>query len=102
MLDWTSFRFSFIGPTPELYDKWMYNTRGSNYELIKSNIRAMRDYVKQVESDCVIETYHLITDNNNLDWGWSNTKHWLRNLMSRQKYGRCITGPVPTTSENVT
>ena len=62
------FRFSFIGPTPELYDKWMYNTRGSNYELINSNIQAMRDYVKQVKSDCVIETYHLITDNNNLDW----------------------------------
>ena len=32
------FRFSFIGPTPELYDKWMNNTRGSSYELIKKHV----------------------------------------------------------------
>ena len=27
------FRFSFIGPTPELYDKWMHNKRGSSYRV---------------------------------------------------------------------
>jgi hypothetical protein len=74
------FRFSFIGPTPELYDKWMYNTRGSNYELIKSNIRAMRDYVKQVGSECIIETYHLITDNNNLEWELEKYKELVEEL----------------------
>jgi MoaA/NifB/PqqE/SkfB family radical SAM enzyme len=61
------FRFSFIGPTPELYDKWMHNTRGSNYYLIKNNIKEMVDYVRNSGSTCVVETYHLITDNNNLD-----------------------------------
>ena len=61
------FRFSFIGPTPELYDKWMHNTRGSNYHLIKKNIEEMVAYVKESGSDCVVETYHLITDNDNIE-----------------------------------
>lgn len=61
------FRFSFIGPTPELYDKWMHNSRGSDYFLIKKHIAEMKAYVDEVGSDCVVETYHLITDNNNLD-----------------------------------
>lgn len=61
------FRFSFIGSTPEKYDEWMHNTRGSNYHLIKQNIKEMVDYVKATESDCVVETYHLITDNNNIE-----------------------------------
>ena len=61
------FRFSFIGPTPELYDTWMHNTRGSNYHLIKNNIKEMVAYVKESGSDCTIETYHLITDNAKLE-----------------------------------
>jgi len=61
------FRFSFIGPTPELYDTWMNNTRGSNYHLIKNNIKEMVAYVKESGSDCTIETYHLITDNAKLE-----------------------------------
>ena len=61
------FRFSFIGPTPELYQKWMNNSRGSTYHLIKKHIEEMVAYVKESGSDCTIETYHLITDNNNLE-----------------------------------
>ena len=61
------FRFSFIGPTPELYDKWMHNSRGSDYHLIKKHIAEMKAYVDEVGSECVVETYHLITDNNNID-----------------------------------
>lgn len=61
------FRFSFIGPTPELYDKWMHNSRGSNYHLIKKHIEEMVAYIKEVGADCTVETYHLITDNDNID-----------------------------------
>lgn len=61
------FRFSFIGPTPELYDKWMNNKRGSSYELIKKHVKEMMDYVKETGSNCVVETYHLITNNDNLE-----------------------------------
>lgn len=74
------FRFSFIGPTPELYDKWMYNTRGSNYHLIKQNVKEMVEYVKAVDSKCVIETYHLITDNNNIDWELDKYKELVNEL----------------------
>jgi len=45
----------------------MYNTRGSNYEFIKKNIREMRDYVKSSNSTCTVATYHLITDNDNYE-----------------------------------
>lgn len=61
------FRFSFIGPTEELYNKWMHNTRGSNYSLIKQNIKEMMEYIKESGSNCVVETYHLITDNDNIE-----------------------------------
>lgn len=74
------FRFSFIGPTPELYDTWMHNTRGSTYHLIKQNIKEMIDYVKESGSSCVIETYHLITDNNNLDWELDKYKELVEEL----------------------
>lgn len=74
------FRFSFIGPTPELYDKWMYNTRGSNYHLIKNNIKEMVDYVKESGSSCTVETYHLITDNNNIDWELDKYKELVEEL----------------------
>lgn len=74
------FRFSFIGPTPELYDTWMHNTRGSTYHLIKQNIKEMIDYVKESGSSCVVETYHLITDNNNLDWELDKYKELVEEL----------------------
>ena len=56
------FRFSFIGSTPEEYDTWMYNTKGGNFDTICKNILEMKEYVKEVGSQCVIATYHLITE----------------------------------------
>lgn len=61
------FRFSFIGPTPELYDEWMYNTKGSTYEGIKQNIKEMVEYVKETNANCIVSTYHLITNNDNIE-----------------------------------
>jgi len=56
------FRFSFIGSTPDEYDRWMYNTKGGNFEIITENISRMQEYVEQSGSDCVVATYHLITE----------------------------------------
>ena len=61
------YRFSFIGYNKEKYNEWMYNTQGGNFDLICNNIREMQQYVEETGSDCVVATYHLITDNNNLD-----------------------------------
>jgi|TARA_B110000093_G_scaffold153392_1_gene169099 MoaA/NifB/PqqE/SkfB family radical SAM enzyme len=61
------FRFSFVGSNPEKYQEWMNNTRGSSYHIIKKNIEEMMAYVKETGSTCVVETYHLITDNANID-----------------------------------
>ena len=60
------FRFSFIGSDSAEYDKWMYNTKGSNFDFIKKNIHEMREYVKDSGSSCTVATYHLITDNDNM------------------------------------
>ena len=61
------YRFSFIGSNREQYDKWMYNRIGSNYDKIINNIREMKKYVDETQSTCTVATYHLITDNDNLD-----------------------------------
>lgn len=58
------FRFSFIGSTPDEYDQWMYNTKGGNFETIFNNILEMQRYVNATGSDCVVATYHLITEEN--------------------------------------
>jgi len=56
------FRFSFIGSTPDEYNQWMYNTKGGNFETIFNNITEMQKYVEESGSDCVVATYHLITE----------------------------------------
>jgi wyosine [tRNA(Phe)-imidazoG37] synthetase (radical SAM superfamily) len=58
-------RFSVIGYNKEKYIKWM---DVDNFNLIKSNIKETMDYVRKVNSKCNISTYHLITDNDKLDF----------------------------------
>ena len=38
-----------------------------NFDLICRNIREMQQYVEETGSDCAVATYHLITDNDNLE-----------------------------------
>jgi len=61
------YRFSFIGYNPEKYDEWMNNIIGGNFNTIVNNIREMKEYVDETGSDCVVATYHLITDNDNIN-----------------------------------
>ena len=74
------YRFSFIGSTIEDYNKWMHNTQGGTFEIIKKNIREMREYIKETGSSCVVATYHLITDNDNLEQELENYKNLVDEL----------------------
>ena len=61
------YRFSFIGYSADKYEEWMHNKVGGNYDRIINNIREMKEYVEKSGSDCVVATYHLITDNDNVE-----------------------------------
>jgi len=56
------YRFSWIGSNPEKYDEWMYNRIGGDYGSTWDKVRKMKEYVDLVESDCVVATYHLMTE----------------------------------------
>jgi len=53
-------RFSIIGYNREIYKKWM---NIDNFDLIIKNIIEAKKYIKKVNSKCQLSTYHLITDN---------------------------------------
>ena len=74
------YRFSFIGYDPAKYDEWMYNRIGGNFNHIINNIRQMQEYVEKTNSDCVVATYHLITDNDNLDYELERYKELVDDL----------------------
>ena len=58
-------RVSCIGYNREKYQKWM---NCDNFELLKRNVKETVDYVDQSNSKCVVSSYHLITDNSQLDY----------------------------------
>ena len=57
-------RISIIGYNREKYKQWM---NVDNFELIKKNIKELNEYIKKVGSNCVVSTYHLVTNNENID-----------------------------------
>ena len=57
-------RFSVIGYNKELYKKWM---NIDNFELIIKNLTELKSYVNFTNSKTKVSTYHLITDNNNIN-----------------------------------
>ena len=81
------YRFSFIGHNQEQYRKWMYNRiqentppHFSNFDMICENIMRMQDYVEESGSDCVVATYHLITDNDNQEEELEGYKELVKKL----------------------
>jgi MoaA/NifB/PqqE/SkfB family radical SAM enzyme len=58
-------RFSVIGYNRELYQKWMSK---DNFDLIKSNAIEAIAYVKEVDSKCTVQSYHLILDPENAEF----------------------------------
>lgn len=59
------FRFSIIGYDYDTYSKWM---NSKNFYRVITNLHDMKKYVVKSKSDCVVATYHLILDNNNIDY----------------------------------
>tara|TARA_Y100000816_G_scaffold292586_1_gene288839 strand:+ start:1447 stop:2448 length:1002 start_codon:yes stop_codon:yes gene_type:complete len=58
-------RFSVIGFNREKYNKWM---NVDNFDEIKLNIKETIRYVKESSSKCNVSTYHLILDNNEIEY----------------------------------
>jgi MoaA/NifB/PqqE/SkfB family radical SAM enzyme len=58
-------RFSCIGYDKEKYKEWMSI---DNFELLKTNIIKAKQYIKETNSKCEISSYHLILDNNQIEY----------------------------------
>jgi len=58
-------RFSVIGDNAQEYRKWMGN---DNYYMIHDHIRSTKEYIDESESDCIISSYHLITNRDREEW----------------------------------
>jgi MoaA/NifB/PqqE/SkfB family radical SAM enzyme len=57
-------RFSIIGYNKDTYKKWMNRDA---FDWVKTNAIAMSEYIAWRGSDCVVASYHLILDNDNVD-----------------------------------
>lgn len=58
-------RFSVIGYNAQLYESWM---NIDAFDLIKRNAYEMKKYIESIGSDCIVASYHLILDNENVDY----------------------------------
>lgn len=58
-------RFSVIGYNKEKYKKWMAI---DNFELIQKHALEAKQYVQESNSDCILSSYHLILDNENVEY----------------------------------
>ena len=88
------YRFSFIGSNSDKYNEWMYNKVGGTYEQIIQNIREMKAYVDETDSKCVVATYHLITDNDNLQNELDEYKALVEDLGVKTEIWKLHTTPV--------
>lgn len=59
------YRFSIIGYNKETYKAWM---NSDYFDIVIDNLYEMQKYVNQSSSFCDVSTYHLIMDNDNVDY----------------------------------
>lgn len=76
-------RFSIIGYNKELYKRWM---NIDNFDLIISNIKETKQYIKESGSTCILSTYHLITDNTNIEYEVEQYKKNIINIIETNAY----------------
>ena len=74
------YRFSMIGYDANKYNEMMHNRIGGNFDMICENIMEMQDYVEKSGSDCVVATYHLITDTDNQEEELEKYKELVKRL----------------------
>jgi MoaA/NifB/PqqE/SkfB family radical SAM enzyme len=58
-------RFSIIGYNQLKYMQWMNKDA---FYLVLNNAKEMQNYIKQTNSDCIVASYHLILDNDEIDY----------------------------------
>lgn len=60
------YRFSIIGYDPTTYKQWM---NSDNFHTVVQNLNEMQEYVcrNNFSSDCMVATYHLIMNNDNIE-----------------------------------
>lgn len=58
-------RFSIIGYNREKYKKWMARDA---FDLLLKNATEMQRYVEGTEAETIVASYHLILDNDNIDY----------------------------------
>ena len=68
-------RFSCIGYNKETYNEWMST---DNFDLIKTNMNEMQEYIKETNSSCEVSSYHLILDNENAEF---ETEQYIKNII---------------------
>lgn len=59
------FRFSVIGYNREKYKEWMAQ---DSFEDIIKNASEMKDYISNTNKDCIVASYHLITNNAEVEY----------------------------------
>jgi len=59
------FRFSIVGYDYDTYSKWM---NSKNFYRVIANLHEMRRYVVKKKAQTVVGTYHLVLDNDNIDY----------------------------------
>jgi len=59
------FRFSIIGYDYDTYSKWM---NSKNFYRTITNLHEMKRYVTKTKADCTVATYHLILNNNDIEY----------------------------------
>ena len=69
-------RISVIGYNRDLYKKWM---NIDNFELILKNLTELKSYVKLSKSNTKVSTYHLITNNDNIN---EEIEHYKKNVIN--------------------
>ena len=68
-------RFSIIGYNQEVYKKWMNKDA---FNIVKQNAIEAQEYIAKTNSSTEIASYHLITDNNQLDFEIEQyKKNWI-------------------------
>jgi len=72
-------RFSMIGYNRKMYQKWM---NIDNFDLIIDNILKAKEYIRETNSKCILSTYHLVTDNNKINYEVDEYKN---NIINKTK-----------------
>lgn len=58
-------RFSIIGYNQLKYMQWMSKDA---FNIVKNNAIEMKRYITETNSDCIVASYHLILNNDNIDF----------------------------------